>query len=216
MNLINKDIVEKLYNPNETGIVIIPSKLSKEDIEDLRVYIKEKEDLFEVKREKYIQNNQLVSLLYRGPFDLNALDNTIFSKILENYKQLREQVSKFSDIPFEYGNSIEVKLIHYPLSELGVGIHKDLSSNINMIVFYNIEGETSVKTYETKDGKGVTEHPVVSGDISIMRAPRSINEPDIRPYHGVEKIEIPRTVMVIREINEELEKITNKDNWRGF
>ncbi len=23
-------------------------------------------------------------------------------------------------------------------------------------------------------------------------------------------------VMVIREINEELEKITNKDNWRGF
>lgn len=216
MNLINKEIVEKLYNPNETGIVIIPSKLSKEDIEELRIYIKEKEDLFEVKREKYIQNNQLVSLLYRGPFDLNALDNTIFSKILENYKQLREQVSKFSDIPFEYGNSIEVKLIHYPLSELGVGIHKDLSSNINMIVFYNIEGETSVKTYETKDGKGVTEHPVVSGDISIMRAPRSINEPDIRPYHGVEKIEVPRTVMVIREINEELEKITNKDNWRGF
>lgn len=117
MNLINKEIVEKLYNPNETGIVIIPSKLSKEDIEELRIYIKEKEDLFEVKREKYIQNNQLVSLLYRGPFDLNALDNTIFSKILENYKQLREQVSKFSDIPFEYGNSIEVKLIHYPLTD---------------------------------------------------------------------------------------------------
>lgn len=216
MNLINKEIVEKLYNPNETGIVIIPSKLSKEDIEDLRVYIKEKEDLFEVKREKYIQNNQLVSLLYRGPFDLSALDDTVFSKVLENYKKLRSEVSNYSDIPFSEGSSIEVKLIHYPLSELGVGIHKDLSSNINMIVFYNIEGETSVKTYKTKDGIEPVDHPVKSGDISIMRAPRSDNETDIRPYHGVEKVEVPRTVMVIREINEELEKITNKDNWRGF
>lgn len=216
MNLIDKITVDKLYDPNETGIVIIKSKINEQDINSLKQYIFEKQSLFEVKREKYIQNNQLVSLLYRGPFDLSALDDTIFSKILINYKELREQVSKYSEIPFKYGNSIEIKLIHYPLSELGVGIHKDLSSNINMIVFYNIEGETSVKTYTTKDGQGIVEHPVTVGDISIMRAPRSIDESDIRPYHGVEKITVPRTVMVIREIDEELEKETNKNNWRGF
>lgn len=216
MKIIDKETVNKLYNPNETGIIVIPSKLDETTINELKEYLSDKHHLFEVKREKYIQNNQLVSLLYRGPFDLSALDETIFYKILENYKQLREEVSKHSEIPFEKGTSIEVKLIHYPVSELGVGIHKDLSSNINMIVFYNIEGETNVKTYSTKDGKNPINHPVKAGDISIMRAPRKEDEPDIRPYHGVEKVDIPRTVMVIREINEELEKITNKDNWRGF
>ena len=158
----------------------------------------------------------MVSLLYRGPFNLESLDDTVFSDILKNYKQLRDTFATFSEIPYENGQSIEVKLIHYPLSELGVGIHKDLSSNINMIVFYNIEGSTDVKTYSTKEGDNPISHPVKSGDISIMRAPRSKDEPDIRPYHGVEKVDKIRTVLVIREIDEVLEQETNKDNWRGF
>ena len=49
-----------------------------------------------------------------------------------------------------------------------------------------------------------------------MRGPRLNESVDIRPYHGVEKVYQPRTVLVIREINEVLEKETNKDNWRGF
>lgn len=213
---INKSLVDQLYNPNETGVIVVPDEISETRLMELRTFIKEKENLFEVKREKYIKNNQLVSLLYRGPFNLESLDDTVFSDILKNYKQLRDTFSTYSEIPYENGQSIEVKLIHYPLSELGVGIHKDLSSNINMIVFYNIEGSTDVKTYSTKEGDNPISHPVKSGDISIMRAPRSKDEPDIRPYHGVEKVDKIRTVLVIREIDEVLEQETNKDNWRGF
>lgn len=216
MELINKEMVDSLYNENNSGILIIPSKLDEEFLNELRMFINNKKELFEVKREKYIENNQLVSLLYRGPFELNEFKGTVFEKIINNYLSLRKQVNNFSDIKFNKGNSIEVKIIHYPISELGVGIHKDLSSNINMIVFYNIEGETNVKTYSDKIGSFPLEHPVYSGDISIMRAPRSKSEPDIRPYHGVEKVLIPRTVLVIREIDEDLEKETNKDNWRMF
>lgn len=213
---INKSLVDQLYNPNETGVIVVPDEISETRLMELRAFIKEKENLFEIKREKYIKNNQLVSLLYRGPFNLESLDDTVFSDILKNYKQLRDTFATFSEIPYENGQSIEVKLIHYPLSELGVGIHKDLSSNINMIVFYNIEGSTDVKTYSTKEGDNPISHPVKSGDISIMRAPRSKDEPDIRPYHGVEKVDKIRTVLVIREIDEVLEQETNKDNWRGF
>lgn len=216
MELINKDLVKKLYDKNNSGILIIPSKLEETFLNELRLFIKEKENIFEVKREKYIKNNQLVSMLYRGPFELKEFKNTIFEKIIDNYIELRNQVNSYSEIPFAKGTSIEVKIIHYPLSELGVGVHKDLSSNINMIVFYNIDGETEVKTYSNKEGENPVNHPVKAGDISIMRGPRSEDEPDIRPYHGVEKVNVPRTVLVIREINEELEKITNKDNWRGF
>lgn len=213
---INKSLVDQLYNPNETGVIVVPDEISETRLMELRAFIKEKENLFEIKREKYIKNNQMVSLLYRGPFNLASLDDTVFSDILKNYKQLRDTFATFSEIPYENGQSIEVKLIHYPLSELGVGIHKDLSSNINMIVFYNIEGSTDVKTYSTKEGDNPISHPVKSGDISIMRAPRSKDEPDIRPYHGVEKVDKIRTVLVIREIDEVLEQETNKDNWRGF
>lgn len=216
MELINKDLVYKLYDENESGILIIPSKLDENFLFELREFINNKKQLFEVKREKFIENNQLVSLLYRGPFELNEFNGTVFEKIMNNYLDLRLQVNKHSEIKFNKGSSIEVKIIHYPLSELGVGIHKDLSSNINMIVFYNIEGETNVKTYSDKSGSCPVDHNVYSGDISVMRAPRSKYEPDIRPYHGVEKVLIPRTVLVIREIDEDLEKETNKDNWRMF
>lgn len=216
MKLINKDLVEKLYNKEDSGILIIPSKLDESFLVELRSFIENKKELFEIKREKYIENNQLVSLLYRGPFELNEFNGTIFEKIMENYLNLRSQVNSFSDIKFKKGSSVEIKIIHYPVSDLGVGIHKDLSSNINMIVFYNILGNTKVKTYSDKEGNNPLDHNVSSGDISIMRAPRSKEEPDIRPYHGVEKVLVPRTVLVIREIDEELEKETNKDNWRGF
>jgi len=213
---IDQKLVEKFYNPKETGVIVVDGEIPESDLIELRAFIKEKESLFEIKREKYIQNNQLVSLLYRGPFNLNSLDDTIFSKILKNYQQLRAEFNKYSEHPFNNGTSIEVKLIHYPISELGVGIHKDLSSNINMIVFYNIEGSTTLKTYTDKSGNNPVDHSVKAGDISMMRGPRYEDEPDIRPYHGVEKVIVPRTVLVIREINEELEQLTNKDNWRGF
>jgi hypothetical protein len=157
-----------------------------------------------------------VALLYRGAYDMQALNNTIFNDIVLTYKDIRSQINNLSNIPFEQGDSIEIKLIHYPVSELGVGIHKDLSSNVNLIVFFNLEGSTDIKTYENKSGDSPISHFIKSGDISLMRGPRLNETVDIRPYHGIEKVYEPRTVLVIREINEVLEKETNKDNWRGF
>lgn len=216
MKNINKDEVNELYNPALSGVLVLKGFIDKDKLDALNEYIETKRDLFEVKREKYIANNQLVSLLYRGPFDMSSLDGSVFGDIMNHYKLLRETTNQYSEIPFEKGTSIEVKLIHYPISELGVGIHRDLSSNINMVVFYNLEGSTTLNTYDNKEGHNPKGHHLEAGDISIMRAPRSQNEPDIRPNHGVEKVFIPRTVLVIREIDEELEEVTNKGNWRGF
>lgn len=216
MDKIDNSFVNSLYNPEETGIKVLKGNINSEKLKSINEYVRTKQDSFEVKREKYIANNQLVSLLYRGPFDTSALDDTVFGEILNDYKRIREEIQQYSDLPFEQGSSIEVKLIHYPLSDLGVGIHKDLSSNINVVIFFNLEGSTVLNTYADKQGNGLIGHDLDTGDISIMRAPRNKQEPDIRPYHGVEKVAIPRTVLVVREINEELEKETNKDNWRGF
>lgn len=51
MNVISKEMVEKLYDPKETGVLVIPEKVSESDLIELRRFIKEKEDLFEIKRE---------------------------------------------------------------------------------------------------------------------------------------------------------------------
>lgn len=216
MKTITKAFVDTLYNPQQSGILILEQYLDIDKLSGINKFISENQSQFQEKREKYIQNNQTVALLYRGAFDMKALDNTIFNDIVQTYKDIRSQINALSDIPFEQGDSIEIKLIHYPVSELGVGIHKDLSSNVNLIVFFNLEGSTDIKTYEDKAGNNPVSHLITSGDISLMRGPRLNESVDIRPYHGVEKVYQPRTVLVIREINEVLEKETNKDNWRGF
>jgi hypothetical protein len=216
MTAITKKFVDNLYNPNESGISILEQYLDMTKLADINKFILENQHQFQEKREKYIQNNQKVALLYRGTYDMQALNNTIFNDIVLTYKDIRSQINALSEIPFEQGDSIEIKLIHYPVSELGVGVHKDLSSNVNLIVFFNLEGSTDIKTYENKVGDNPISHFIKSGDISLMRGPRLNETVDIRPYHGVEKVYEPRTVLVIREINEVLEKETNKDNWRGF
>lgn len=214
--IITKKFVDDLYNPFYSGIKILKQNIDLNTLSEINKFIKLNNSAFEIKREKYIENNQLVSLLYRGPFDTSALEKTIFVDIIERYKSIREEINSYSELPFEQGHSLEIKLIHYPISKLGVGIHKDLSSNLNVIIFFNLEGSTSIRTYSDKQGNSPIDHPITQGDISIMRGPRSQEETDIRPYHAVEEVFEPRTVLVVREINEELEKITNKDNWRGF
>jgi len=216
MTTVTKELVHKLYNPSESGIEILTQYLDMAKLSDINKFVTENQHQFQEKREKYIQNNQTVALLYRGAYDMQALDNTIFKDIVLTYKNIRSQIDALSLIPFEQGDSIEIKLIHYPVSELGVGIHKDLSSNVNLIVFFNLEGSTDIKTYSDKAGNNPVSHFINSGDISLMRGPRLNEKVDIRPYHGVEEVYQPRTVLVIREINEVLEKETNKDNWRGF
>lgn len=215
-NTINAELVQQLYDSQASGIEILSQHIEKNKLREINKFIHGNKQAFEEKREKYIQNNQKVALLYRGPFDTSALENTIFVDILNIYKSIRQKIASFSAIPFEQGSSLEVKLIYYPVSELGVGIHKDLSSNVNLIVFFNLEGSSNVETYATKEGLNPIAHPITFGDISLMRGPRLNEMVDIRPYHAVQKVYEPRTVLVIREINEELEKLTNKDNWRGF
>lgn len=213
---INQELVDTLYNPDASGLEILSQHIDLNKLKEINQFIHENNHTFEEKREKYIKNNQKVALLYRGGFDTSALEDTIFKDLLNTYKDMREQIASHSAIAFEQGSSLEVKLIYYPVSELGVGIHKDLSSNVNLIVFFNLEGSSDVKTYSSKEGLNPVSHPITQGDISLMRGPRLNEMVDIRPYHAVEEVYEPRTVMVIREINEELEKVTNKNNWRGF
>lgn len=97
-----------------------------------------------------------------------------------------------------------------------VGAHRDLSSNVNFICFFNLLGKVDFYTYKNKDGDIINKYLMKAGDASIMRAPRLNEKEDIRSLHGVEKVEEERIVLAIREIRTDMEEITNKGNWRGL
>jgi len=215
-NIITKEIVADMYNPKLDGVIHFQNYINDIELNNILEEISKNKDIFEIKREKYIDNNQEVALIYRGKFGLEELNNTIFTKLFNKYIDLRQSIKELSDIPFDTGNILEVKIIKYPISDLGVAAHKDLSSNVNMVTFFNLSGEVDFYTYKDKKGNFIKKYRMKAGDISFMRAPRHQEINDIRPIHGVEKVNIERMVLAIREIRTDLEEETNKGNWRGF
>lgn len=214
--MLNKDQVENMYNPDSDGIIHLKNIIGLDELDVIMKEIKNSQHLFEKKEEKYIENNQDVALIYRGKFSLEGLNNTVFENLFKKYIKARQQAESFSDIPFTQGNILEAKIIRYPVSNLGVAPHRDLSSNVNMITFFNLFGKVKFYTYKDKNGNYIKDYLMEAGDASFMRGQRNQDEPDIRPLHGVEEVKEERVVLAIREIQTDLEEIVNKGNWRGF
>jgi hypothetical protein len=214
--MITKKLVENMYNPESDGVIQLKNAITESELIKINNEVEKSKHLFVPKIEKYIDNNQDVALIYRGKFCLDGLDNTIFEKLFKQYIEIRKQVMGFSEENFTSGNILEAKIIRYPVSDLGVATHRDLSSNVNFITFFNLIGSANFYTYDDKDGNGKREYLMESGDISLMRGPRSESENNIRPLHGIEKVTTERVVLAIREINTDMEEVVNKGNWMGF
>jgi len=211
---INK--VENIFNNKHLGMQVFKDILSNSFLTQINDFLQKSETSFEIKREKYIENNQKVFLLYRGNFpDITTFsENKSFNEIISEYLNLRNLY--LNNSKHSTGNILEIKVIKYPVSDLGVGLHKDLSSNINLIMFFNLKGSVSLDICEDKNRTNEINIKLEAGDLNVMRAPRNKEENDLRPLHGIGPVNEERIVLVIREINEELEKETNPGNWRGF
>lgn len=209
-----KQSLYKLYDKNKTGMVVLKNAIPKDLLMMMSKRTFSNLSSFEVKREKYIENNQNVLLLYRGKFPGDDIDNKTLKEVVEIYKDLRQEALK--DKQYSDGDILEIKIIHYPESRLGVALHRDLSSNINLIAFFNIFGSTEISICDDKEFKNEKKILLEAGDINLMRAPLSKNEEDIRPLHGIGPVDRTRYVLVIREISQTQEEETNPGNWRGF
>jgi len=215
---ITQKNVHDLYSEQTDGILILKdivySVIPKEKIV---AWYKEKGKGFVRKDEKYIENNQEVSLVFNDEFEkIYDVENEVERKLHELYLLVRSELEKYSDLSFTQGDRLETKLIKYPVSKLGVGAHKDLSSNINCVVLMDLYGSTNFYTATDKQRTNERRYLVEPGDIVIMRGPRAKEESHLRPVHYVLDIEEERLVFVCREIEEEVEQIVNKNNWRGF
>lgn len=210
--------VQELYSLDTDGILhlkgVLYKILNKEKIQE---WYQNKWKEFQKKEEKYIQNNQEVALVYDGPFEgMKSFSSPSEAAIHQLWSTVRNELNRYSEIPFKKGDRLESKLIKYPVSTLGVGAHKDLSSNVNAIILFNLYGKTTFYTASDKDRSNEKGYSVEPGDIVIMRGPRVPEENDLRPIHYVLDIEEERLVFVCREIEDETERIINKGNWMGF
>ena len=197
---------------NNEGTLVLKDIFKKSFLTGLKKYIDNQ--TFEEKREKYIENNQEVSLIYRGKFFEIDFKNKYMNLVVARYRNIREHTLKRS--LYKTGNILEIKLIKYPVSDLGVGMHRDLSSNVNMIFFLNISGSTTLKIADDKERTNEIGVELTAGDVNILRAPRNKDEAQMRPLHAIDEVNEERIVLVIREINEKEEEIANPGNWRGF
>ncbi len=215
---ITKEKVMALYSPKTDGILHIKGAVYKIlDNEKLKDWYQKRWQDFEKKDEKYIENNQEVAVVYNGPYEqMGAAASPQEIAFHQLFRMIRKELSLYSNVPLVEGDRLETKLIKYPVSKLGVGAHKDLSSNINAIVLFNLYGTTTFYTADDKNRSNEKAYLVEPGDIVIMRGPRNKKENDIRPIHYVLDIAEERLVFVCREIEDETEKIINKGNWMGF
>ncbi len=215
---ISKEKVDALYSPNTDGIMHLKGVIYKIlDHEKLKEWYGKKWNNFQKKEEKYIQNNQEVALVFNGPFqNMQSSDSPQEIALHNLFFKIRNEIEKYSDIPFSKGDKLETKLIKYPISNLGVGAHKDLSSNINAIILFNLYGSTTFYTSTDKNRSNEKAYHVGPGDVVVMRGPRNHTEDNLRPTHYVLDIQEERLVFVCREIEDEAEARINKNNWMGF
>lgn len=214
---IDKNGVDALFSKDSDGILHLKRVLYKIlDKDRLESWYKEKWQTFQKKEEKYIENNQEVSLVYDGVFGEMTGSNQQEVALHNLYYKIRNEIEKYSEIPFKKGDRLETKMIKYPVSNLGVGAHRDLSSNVNCVILFNLYGTTTFYTASDKKRGNEKAYLVEPGDVVIMRGPRNETENNLRPIHYVLDISEERLVFVCREIESAQEEVINKGNWMGF
>ena len=209
--------VGDFYSPTTDGMIQLKGTLFEHiDQQTLISWYHHKKESFQKKEEKYIENNQQVSLVFNGSFSESEAVEESAKSLHKLFLLIRNELGKYSTIPFKQGDRLETKLMLYPPSELGVGAHRDLSSNINAVILMNIYGTVNFYTSSDKNRSDEKKYTVEPGDIMIMRGPRNKSENDFRPLHYVLDVPEERLVFVCREIEDATEQVINKDNWMGF
>lgn len=217
---ITREKVRDFYAPHTDGIIHIKNALyTILNKEQLLEWYEKKWPTFEKKEEKYIQNSQEVGVAYHGVFEsLSRITDQQEIALHMLFHKIREGIKQYSTVPFESGDLLEVKSMKYAVSNLGIGAHKDMSSDRNVIVVLNLYGTTTFYTATDKNRSNEKAYLIEPGDIVIMRAPRNMSKAEraLRPIHYILDIAEPRAALIFREIDTVAAAIVNKDNWRGF
>ncbi len=200
-------LAQELYDPTKPGVVALENVLTPSFCELAIEDFKRKAHFFKDSPEVENETRQQLKNFYYGSADGGAGDTGQFplvSRLREAYSSVYKQISNRCN--FWQGPVINSQGVHwYPSGSCGMGIHRDYSSDINLLSLFVLSGNASFTVYDDKKGSNkLYEITTLPGMWVGMRGPRSPRENESRPYHEIGIIEDERFSLIFRQKKQKL------------
>ena len=207
-NYITPDRIKKLYDPKESGVIILHEVVNGELRNSLLRELRANNTKFVGRPIHYGTTLQDLS-----SWDMEREEVTrcaYLSELSSIYDEISGEIHS-SQSNTAHFDDINVNSSLYLSGSLGIGPHRDNSFSVNFVAIFVISGNNNFYTADDKSGSGEVIHYVRPGDCIVMRGPRLDSEGGQRPIHYVKKITADRYIVTFREINQEYLRRVHKD-----
>lgn len=206
MELDIDNIVNSLYDPNGSGIIVLHNFINPDNTNSIYNYLMV--DCFD----KYVGQPAKYGSTYQG-FSKQSIDNFNNQPIdilFRKYKLLRDKIaSKTNFAKYDY---FDGESLYYKKGSIGIGPHVDHSFCVNIKSIFIIKGVNPFCTAKNKKLDDLQRFEVKPGSLILMRCPRNRTKKELkmRPVHFVEQILEDRVIIIIQEIDRNIEQRIKK------
>lgn len=176
----------EIFDRTHCGVRIVNNFLPESEHLEIKKYFDNKHDQF----------RQLPASLN------NVIQDMAIYKMENIADQLPKLFEKYIDVRKEL--NIEIDNLYaicnfYKAGSKGISPHRDFSSSKNLIGIYVVLGGKYFYVASDKEKNNEIKFDTPDNSLILMRAPRTKEENDMRPYHYVNFTEEERIVIVFRE-----------------
>ena len=194
------EIVRELFDFSKLGAVSIPDIITEEAREMLKGSFRLAQDLFEDAQREEGQVIQEMKILYieslPDPSKLPPELRLALEGLQEEYSDFYRRLSERAGFTSDKFNSIGIHF--YPRGSSGITPHRDYARDVNLIANFIIQGNTPFFACKNRSKDGSVELDSTPGSLILMRAPRSKEELEYRPFHYVLPVKEDRYTVLIR------------------
>jgi hypothetical protein len=199
--LLSQELCDRLYDPFESGVVVLPSVVDKNTVQGVLSELQENSRNFVQRQHSY---GTTVQGLSSWDMELGVVNNYPYlSQMYTVYEQISTRLHNISS-KNAVCDEISINSSFYPQGSVGIGPHRDNTFSVNFVIIFVFSGTNDFYTSIDKDRSEEKCHTIRPGDCIIMRGPRDISEKCMRPIHYVKDILEDRYIVTFREINHEL------------
>ncbi len=193
----NANQITSIYNRSHLGVITIQDFIEEESRKELINYVKSL-PLEKAPGKEGVVSQQFSALYFGKAEGRNLPIDSPLKQLCEEY----ENLYKTLQVPasFESNPAVNSIGVHcYQVQSEGISPHRDYAKDINLIAILTLTGKTNflVCNGRTKLGAKLTE--LVTGDLTVMRAPRSLKENLLRPFHCIDQISEERYSVIMRQ-----------------
>ena len=196
-NLNLEKISNELYSPLSVGGMIIPEAIHEEVTNSIIREI-ESGSFFQEAPYDYGIAQQRMDVFYIGEADKDHKVEKNFpciDSLTKDYISFYEELGKMAKFIPSTVNSIGIH--RYKPKEGKITLHRDSNKYANLISIMNLKGRAEFYLSAQLEKLGLTLE-TTPNSLILIRAPRSPQEKNLRPYHGVGNVLEERYSLILR------------------